>query len=78
MLSGRITAGRARLAVVADVRLVVWVVRIAVALDGVGTGAVVIAGRKVAKVMVGDGLSSLGVGCGAFQVERGCGEGGCA
>lgn len=60
------------MAIVADVGLIVWVVGIAVALDGIGAGAVVVASGEVAEVVVGDGLTSLGVGSGGaiHAVER--------
>lgn len=77
MFSGRITSSRARLAVIADVGLVVGVVGVAVALDGIGASRVVVAGGKVAEVVVGDGLSALSVGSGRaiHVVERRCREG---
>lgn len=77
MFFSRITSGRARLTVVADVRLVVRVVGVAVALDGIGAGRVVVACGKVAEVVVGDGLSALGVcsGRAIHVVERRCREG---
>lgn len=62
VLAGRVAARGARLAVVADVGLVVGVVGVAMALDGVGAGTVVAAGREVAEVMVGDRTGRCGVG----------------
>ena len=57
VFTGRVPTGRAGLAVVAGVRLVVGVVGVSVALDGVGTGTVVITSGEVAEIMVGDGLT---------------------
>jgi len=57
VFSCRITSCRARVAIVADVRLVIRVMGITVAFYRVGSGAVVIAGGKVAKVVVCDGLT---------------------
>lgn len=57
MFSCGIASSGARIAMVANVGLVVRVMGIAMALDGVRSGAVVIASGKVAKVVVRDLLA---------------------
>jgi hypothetical protein len=59
MFPRRVPTGGRGLAVIAGVRLVVWVVCVPVALDRVGPGRVVIAGGEVAEVVVSDLLTWL-------------------
>lgn len=59
MLPRRVPPRGGRLAVVAGVGLVIWVMRVPVTLDGVRPCRVVVASREVAEVMVRDLLTGL-------------------
>lgn len=59
MFPRRIPPRRGRLAVVAGIRLVIWVMRVPVTLDGVRPCRVVVTSGEVAEVMVRDLLTRL-------------------